>query len=303
MTQTTAPSEFTGRLSGEKDWREVVQLVADLPPMPQVAQKAMTLVENPATTANELADLLNRDPALAARVLKIANSAMFARQREITTLTQAIMVIGLKSLKGIVVAAAVRQISKSFGKLDKLAWEKSMSCAIASNMVAKSLKKRYVDEVFLIGLLHNLGQVVLIAGNTTRKEYQQVYDQVCKDGLEFAAAEQKIFGFSHALIGALVAKKWNFNPETCEAILHHRDPLPGPKAKNEGEEKTCIVSLAELVSRSACIATQDNYPVSQEELRERMMFAGYQQDAIDLELESLIRKVKEQYQSDSAAFG
>ena len=107
----SAPREFEGRLSQGKDWREIVAWVGDLPPMPQVASRAISLVENPDTTASELTDLLSTDAALAARVLKIANSAMFSRQREITTLNMAIMVIRFKALKGIIVAATLRQLN------------------------------------------------------------------------------------------------------------------------------------------------------------------------------------------------
>src|SRR5258708_18788725 len=105
MSETeNRPTEFEGRLAKGKDWREIVAWVGDLPPMPHVAARAISMVENPDTTAPELTDLLSSDTALAARVLKIANSAMFSRQREITTLNQAIMIIGFKALKGIIVA-------------------------------------------------------------------------------------------------------------------------------------------------------------------------------------------------------
>jgi HD-like signal output (HDOD) protein len=140
----SAPQEFQGRLGQGRDWREIVAWVGDLPPMPQVASRALILVENPDTASQELSELLSSDAALAARVLKIANSAMFSRQREITTLNQAIMVIGYKSLKGIIVAAALRQINKSFGSLEKLIWENSMCAAACANIIAKKLKNRYV---------------------------------------------------------------------------------------------------------------------------------------------------------------
>lgn len=113
------PQEFEGRLAQGKDWREIVAWVGDLPPMPQVAAKAIVMVEDPDTTAQKLTDLLSNDTALAARVLKIANSAMFSRQREITTLNQAVMVIGFKALKGIIVAATLRQLNKKIRQARK----------------------------------------------------------------------------------------------------------------------------------------------------------------------------------------
>ncbi|MCB0344158.1 MAG: HDOD domain-containing protein, partial [Bdellovibrionales bacterium] len=127
--QTEAPEEFRGRIAPGKNWTEIVAWVGDLPPLPQVASKAIRLVEDPDTTAGQLTDLLSTDTALAARVLKIANSAMFSRQREITTLNQAIMVIGFKALKGIVVAATLRQLNRKDGEIEKVVWQNSMCTA------------------------------------------------------------------------------------------------------------------------------------------------------------------------------
>ena len=131
MTDSAPSPEFAGRIAANKDWREIVAWVGDLPPMPNVASRAIQMVENPDCTAPELAKLLASDPALAARVLKIANSAMFSRQREITTLNQAVMIIGFKALKGIVVAATLRQMSgRGSAAIEKLVWENSMCCAM-----------------------------------------------------------------------------------------------------------------------------------------------------------------------------
>lgn len=256
----TAPQEFQGRLAKGKDWREIVAWVGDLPPMPQVASRAISLVENPDTTAAELTDLLSTDAALAARVLKIANSAMFSRQREITTLNQAIMVIGFKALKGIIVAAALRQLNKKMGNVEQMVWEHSMATACAATIVTKRLKKRYVEEIFLLGLLHNLGQIVLLVQPETGKEFRNVLKEIKESSLDWTAAEQEILGFAHPLIGALVAKKWNFSPDTCQVILHYRDPVDGPKPESELEEKTAIVQLAELIAHVAKIGSPEGYP-------------------------------------------
>ncbi|MCB0310909.1 MAG: HDOD domain-containing protein, partial [Bdellovibrionales bacterium] len=230
-----APKEFQGRIAEGKDWREIVAWVGDLPPMPHVASRAISMVENPETTAQELTDVLSSDTALAARVLKIANSAMFSRQREITTLNQAIMIIGFKALKGIIVAATLRQINKSFGNLEKLIWENSMCTAMCATVISKRLRKRFQEEIFLLGLLHSLGQIVLLAQKDTAKDYKLVLEKIRDEAYEYAPAEQEIFGFAHPLIGALVAKKWNFSPETCQVILHYCDPLDSSAPESELE--------------------------------------------------------------------
>lgn len=245
QTGTSVPEEYKNHVAPGKDWREIVAWVSDLPPLPHVAAQALTLIEDPDTTAGKLTQLLGQDAALAARVLKIANSAMFSRQREISTINQAIMTIGFKTLKGIIVAATLKQINRKFGPIEKMIWENSTCTSIASRIISTHLRKPYVEEVFLFGLLHDLGKLVLM--RQIPKEYEKVV-ATSKSGEGFYfELEQKEFGFAHPLIGALVAKKWNFSPDTCQLILHHHDELP-KAVENPLQEKMFVVALADIIS-------------------------------------------------------
>lgn len=300
--QGAAPQEFRGRLAQGKDWREIVAWVGDLPPMPHVAARAISMVENPDTTAQELTDLLTTDTALAARVLKIANSAMFSRQREITTLSQAIMMIGFKALKGIIVAATLRQINKRFGKLEKVIWENSMTCAMSATLVCKKLRKRYVEEIFLLGLLHSLGQVVLLAQNETATEYKGILKLIKEDEIDFCTAEQEVLGFSHPLIGALVAKKWNFSADTCQIILHYADPIEDEKPDSELDEKTAIVQLGDMISHIAGIGSPEGYPDQRDAAKRVMRFVGFTDDDLDETLDAIIEETKEQFLAEGSIY-
>ncbi len=293
-----APKEFEGRLASGKDWREIVAWVGDLPPMPTVASRAISLVEDPDCTATDLTKLLSTDTALAARVLKIANSAMFARQREITTLNQAIMVIGFKSLKGVIVAATLRQFQKKFGPLERMIWESSMCSGMAASMMAKQLKKRYVEEIFLLGLLHSLGQIVLLFQNETSKDYKFVLEKIKEQNLDFATAEQEVFGFSHPLIGALVAKKWNFSSDACQAILHYHDAIEGQKAEGDLEEKTALVQLADLISHAAGVGNPEGYPIKLEEICKVAQYVGYPAEGIQEKVAQLIQETQDLFQKE-----
>lgn len=298
MTAAASPSEFQGRLAQGKDWREIVAWVGDLPPMPHVASRAISMVENPDTTAAEITELLSSDTALAARVLKIANSAMFSRQREITTLNQAIMIIGFKALKGVIVAATLRQLNKSFGKLEQLIWENSMCSAMAATVLTKRLKKRYVEEIFLLGLLHSLGQIVLLFQAQTSKQYKDVMKTIENEHLDYAMAEQKILGFAHPLIGALVAKKWNFSAETCQVILHYRDTIEAKKPESELEEKTAIVKLSDLISHAAGVGSPVGYPTDPEEMHLLARYLGFQENEVEGLIETIIKETQEQFNNE-----
>jgi HD-like signal output (HDOD) protein len=297
-----APEEFRGRLAAGKDWREIVAWVGDLPPMPQVASRAISMVENPDTTAKELSDLLSSDTALAARVLKIANSAMFSRQREITTLNQAIMIIGFKALKGIIVAAALRQMNRKFAALERIVWENSMATAMSSTMIAKLLKKPYHEEIFLLGLLHSLGQIVLMARPETQKEYTQILAAIKKSGLDFATAEQNQFGFAHPLIGALVAKKWNFSTETCQVILHYRDPISGPKPEGLLEEKTAVVQLADMIAHKAGIGSPEGYPDQLTTMKAVATHIGFPAEGLEEKLMELAAETKKRFEAERSIY-
>ena len=292
--QQAAPAEFQGRIVAGKNWMEIVAWVGDLPPLPHVAAKAIQLVEDPDATAQKLTDVLSSDTALAARVLKIANSAMFSRQREITTLSQAIMVIGFKALKGIIVAATLRQLNRSFGKTEKLIWENSMCTAMGAHLLTQHLKKKFLDEVFLLGLLHDLGKLVLI--KQTPKEYTEVNKQI-DSGMTFLDAEMKVLGFAHPLIGALVAKKWNFSPEICQVILHHHDPLDMPLA-SELEEKTAIIQLADALALRLGKGKPNNYPDVAPQIETSAKLLGLELPIVD----ELVAQLEKTYSEQSSVF-
>ncbi|MCB0353437.1 MAG: HDOD domain-containing protein [Bdellovibrionales bacterium] len=296
------PQEFEGRLAQGKDWREIVAWVGDLPPMPQVAAKAIVMVEDPDTTAQKLTDLLSNDTALAARVLKIANSAMFSRQREITTLNQAVMVIGFKALKGIIVAATLRQLNKKFGKLEKMVWENSMCTAMGATLLCRKLKRPYHEEVFLLGLLHSLGQIVFLTQDDTSKDYKLVLSKIQSEGLRYNEAEQETFGFAHPLIGALVAKKWNFSADTCQVILHYCDPVDGAKPDGELEEKIALVQLADLISHAAGIGTPEGYPDGQEAIGKLIDYLGFEAPNKEEFVQEVLTQTREMFEAEGAIY-
>lgn len=293
------PDELKERIAPQRDWREIVVWVGDLPPMPHVASRAMSMVENPATTAEELTDLLSSDTALAARVLKIANSAMFCRQREITTLKQAIMIIGFKALKGIIVAATLRQLNKRYGKLERLIWESSMCTAMCATTVARKLRKSYVEEIFLLGLLHSLGQVVFLSQDEISKDYQLVLEAIKSRNIDYVTAEQEVLGFAHPLIGALVAKKWNFSAETCQVILHYKDPVEDDNFDDPIDEKAAVVQLADLLTHAAGIGHPDGYPVDLETAEKIGVALGFKSDSVKKDLESIVEETKSRFQDES----
>ena len=296
------PKEMAGRLAEGIDWREVVAWVSDLPPISHIATQAIRVVEDPNSNSEDLAKIISMDPALAARVLKIANSAMFSRQREITTISKAVIIIGFKALKGIAIAATLRQMASDSGALQKMVWSNSICSALSAAILARKLKKPYHDEVFVLGLLHNLGQIVLLAQKETNKKYKDVLNRIKEFNEDYVTAEQSSLGFNHALIGALVAKKWNFSDETCQIILHYKDPFEEVSVEGLLEEKTLIVQLAELFSHAAGSGSPEGYPDQSSEMKKLALLLGFNKDTVDKDLEDLKSGIQEQFAKESHSY-
>jgi HD-like signal output (HDOD) protein len=243
----------------------IVQAVNNLPPMPKVASRVLALADDP-NCGNELVELLSRDGALAASVLRMANSVVFARRHKIGNLEEAVLTIGLNALKGMVLATTLDTLLGADGPIKELIWEKSVGTAISAATLARQLEWQLVDEAFLLGLLHNLGQVVLSSSEHTADRYGQVIERIRKDSVDYATAEQAVFGVSYPGVGALLAKRWSFPEEICEVIAKHQAIHEPVRAVVD--ERRILVRLAELICHACGLGKPDNYPAQSAQLQE-----------------------------------
>lgn len=203
----------------------LVQLSGDLPAMPNVASEALQKIADPNARAEDIQKILAKDPALAARILKLANSSFYARSRTIATLRDAVVVIGLKTVRALVLASVTRDLFEPFGLTEKLLWEHAVGCGLAARTLAVILRFSKQEECFLAGLLHDVGKQILLIQRSKpmRRIIEDVYNN---SDLSFVHLERECFGFDHTDVGRLLADKWHFPEEIIEAITcHHRPAL------------------------------------------------------------------------------
>ena len=227
------------------DLQNIVMQAVDLPTIPAVAKKVVKALGNPNTNLNDLNKLISTDQALSARILKIANSAMYYCQREINSLNMAMSRIGLASLKSIVIAVSTKDIYKTFGEAEKLLWEHSVGVSIASQTIAQKIGGFKDDEIFLGGLMHDIGKTLL--NNKDPQKYSQIFQEVHEGGKSFIDAEQEIYGFTHAEVGALIINKWNLPAILTEVIRIHHDLNPEQKPTQNGLKTAALINLADLI--------------------------------------------------------
>ncbi|MBI4715864.1 MAG: HDOD domain-containing protein [Nitrospirae bacterium] len=200
---------------------EMIAKTCDLPPMPGVAQRVMQMVLEENTTPELLQKVIAADPGLTARILKIANSPFYGIPRAVRTLSTAIMILGFRSLRNLVVAVSSKTLYKRHGLTEQMLWEHSVGTALAAYAIAKEIRFPDPEEAFLAGLFHDIGKVIL--NNEAPDRYATVIEQVYNDGVTAYFAEKALFGYSHPEVGALVVKKWRLSEELEYSIRYHHD--------------------------------------------------------------------------------
>ena len=233
----------------------MIMTASDLPTIPVVATKVMQLIESENATAEELAKVVASDPAVAARVLKISNSSFYGCQRQIQTLSHAIVVLGFSTLKSLVVAASVKQVYQPYGLIEKMLWEHSFGAGLASRMIAKETRLVSEEEAFLGGLFHDIGKIIMNTMNSD--QFRDVIQRCYNDGLTFEEAERQVYSYTHSEVGGLVIKKWNFPTMLMHAVLNHHS---FDFAEDEDPYRinlTCVVGLANMFCHKVGIGIRE----------------------------------------------
>lgn len=200
---------------------KLIMTAGDIPTIPVVATRILQLLEDPRTTADDLARAVAADPAVAARVMKISNSSFYGCQRQVQTLSAAVMVLGFSTLKSLVIAASVKEVYRPFGLTEKMLWEHSFGAGLAARIIARSTRLVNEEEAFLSGLFHDIGKIIM--NTLDRENFQILMQKVYNENLLFWEAERDVFPYTHADAGGLVIRKWNFPEELVTAVRHHHD--------------------------------------------------------------------------------
>lgn len=279
-----------------KELEIAIMSAGDLPTIPVVATKVMQLIESETASAEELAKVVASDPAVAARVLKISNSAFYGCQRQIQTLSSAIVVLGFHTLKSLVVAASVKQVYKPFGLTEKMLWEHSFGAGLAARIIAASTRAAHEEESFLAGLFHDIGKIIM---NTFDRDKFQVVMQRCyNEGIPFEEAEKSIYPFCHNEVGAYVIKKWNFPEALINAVMqHHQLDFPEPVDQYQ-VHLTAVVGLADMFCQKLGIGVRDPREELELAVTKPARLLGLNENQLNVLLENL----KDAYEKDKHYF-
>lgn len=194
----------------------------DVPTIPVLLLRILRVVDGERASAKDLVDLMQRDQALAGRVLRLANSGFFACAREVGTLSRAVMLLGFSTVKNLALGVKILETLRGRGGPGMAAlWEHSALVGAAARAIAQRTRAADPEEVFTAGLLHDIGKVIL------RIRFEAVYDRMTAVGGEAPTflRERDAFGVDHAQAGAWLGESWALPPSIVETAGAHHDEL------------------------------------------------------------------------------
>jgi HD-like signal output (HDOD) protein len=214
--------------------QQLVQEVEHLFSLPDVALRLNALIDQPDTTTQELVEVVQLDAGIAATVLRLANSAWYGLPSTVDSLARAVTLIGQKALRDLVMSTSVittfKGISSEFVDMRDF-WDNSVTCGVVTRNLAQKCGIREVERMFLVGLLHKVGRLVFYASRPV--QYRQVLQDQKNGEVALVAAEQAIFGFTYAELGAALLRAWRIPAALDEVVEYQLDPLQAPNHAKE----------------------------------------------------------------------
>ena len=266
-----------------------------IPAMPALAQKAFQLALNPDALAQDFVDVILADEAMAARVLKIANSVYFDRGTPTETVEQAVHIIGTNELRSLLNATTLSDLVPSRDPVRELLWVHNIGTALIAREIAKRHLSGKESLAFLGGLMHDIGKLLLL--QRLAENYTKIIEQVGDKATTFWEVEEAEFPFDHTQVGQLIAERWRFSEELTEVIRYHHDPLSSVDPNNLGLHH--VVGCADRIAHALGIGHPKGFTGFQskqlEELSEVWRVLNVAESAHKQELDNLQKLFTTEY--------
>lgn len=235
----------------------------NLPVLPQIVSTVLKMADDPNSSPKVMERIIERDPAITAKILRVANSAYYGLN-QVPSIGRAISILGLNTIRSLVIGVAYQQIisgkiqSARFSKLEF--WQHSLAVAIGARILAKLKLPLKAEELYCAGMMHDVG--LLVMDRFCPIELDASLQLAADRELELQVAERQILQFDHAEVGGLLAERWGLSPLMIGAIanqyrMSEDDPF---------FQATCFVSAANTLAHQC--GYLNNAPSSSKEFHE-----------------------------------
>jgi len=230
------------------DPQKIIEKIDDLPTLSRTVLKITELVNDPKSSAKDLARVITDDQVLTARLLKLVNSSFYGFPQRISTVTGAIVLLGFDAIRNLLLTTSVFDLFANRNRKKKQEqerfWDHSLGCAVGAKVIGNYLRHDKIEELFVSGLLHDIGKIVEML--YLPDEFGKVVAVINKEDVLMTTAENRVLGYNHTEIGKLLAEKWNLPVKLVQVIAHHHQP------NNAGgfAMEAAIVHLADIFCRA-----------------------------------------------------
>jgi putative nucleotidyltransferase with HDIG domain len=245
QTQIIIPLTLISKEEGEMISETVVKVIDEIPQFPQHVMELQRQINDPNANFSVISHIIERDPAIIADLLKVANSAFYMLPKKVNSIQEAVRLIGFKGIRNLVITYTTRNILMNKFNIEviKEIMDHSYEVAYYAYELAKTMKKKeLIDDVYLCGILHDFGRII---ANSINPDVMKKITEICNaKGIGPEILENLTSGYNHSIIGARLATKWNFPEVFVEAIKYHHIPLD---ARDEYKDLVYIIYLANTI--------------------------------------------------------
>lgn len=225
--------------------------ISQMPSLSTTAMKVAEICNNPRTSPGDLNRIISLDPVITGRVLKLVNSAYYGLPGQVTSLTRAIIMLGLNTVVNLAISMAVVEkvsVKNSSGVLSGDSfWTHSLCTGVVAKFLSgiRGIPPAGQEGFFVGGLLHDLGKVAL--NECFPEEYREVFESIKEVNRPLPDAETEVFGIDHCKVGDMIAEKWQLGPSLRDVLFRHHSP---DEAEGENRELVMLVSLADTYANA-----------------------------------------------------
>lgn len=288
---TPIAEKSSEELEGTDLKRKILGAVKDLPPMPKIIYKAREVMANPKSGFKEIAEVIETDQAIAAKVLQVANSAYYGLSGMVSSIHQATVVLGHKTLEQLITMVSATSLLGSHLKGYRMGsgalWQHSLAVALCSRLIAKDRAPSLENDAFSVGLIHDAGKLALDRYLLERKS--QV-DQALSSGITFLEVERQVMGFDHTEVASDLCSKWKLPDNHVSAMRYHHAP-----SASDGNQLAFIVHTANYIAQQCGIGNSPGAPYALD--AEAMEFLSLDEEDMSTYTEETIEAVNQITQS------
>ena len=289
---TPISEKSSGELEGSDLKRKILGSIKDLPPMPKIIYKAREVMANPKSGFKEIAEVIETDQAIAAKVLQVANSAYYGLSGMVSSIHQATVVLGHKTLEQLITMVSATSLLGSHLKGYRMGsgalWKHSLAVALCSRAIAKDRAPALENDAFSVGLIHDAGKLALDKYLLERKD--QV-DQALKNNITFLEVEKQVLGFDHTELASDLCTKWKLPENHVSAMRYHHEP-----GASNGNQLAFIVHTANYVAQQ-CESDSPSVGGQYELDPEALSFLSLDESDLAAYIESTVEAVSQITQS------